>query len=379
MAALLGIAGGVAGFGQEAAADRGDLSVIVVGAGAAGMSAAHLLTQRGVDVRVLEARPAHGGRIERRSDWVDFPIPLGAEWLHGRPSALRRIVADPRVDIATEVVRYDPDDLSGWFQDGELTLEPIGGEYTDRKFVGSSWLDFFDTYVLPGIADRISVDTPVTRIRHGGRRVAVTDARGRVHRADAVIVTVPITILRDGDIDFVPPLPARKRAALDAADVWGGIKVFVEFSERFYPAFVEFPDSDTRAGQRLYYDASYAQRSDANVLGLFAVGAQARPYQARRGARLRRHILGELDEVFDGAASRTYIRHLARNWDDEPFIRQAYLSDHADWRGVRVLGRPVGDRLYFAGDAYTRGGNWSEVHVAARSARRAVQMLLTRL
>ena len=52
------------------------------------------------------------------------------------PVALRRIVNAPDVDISTEVVRYDPDDPSGWYEDGELTLEPIGTEYADRKFVG---------------------------------------------------------------------------------------------------------------------------------------------------------------------------------------------------------------------------------------------------
>ncbi len=46
-------------------------AVVVVGAGAAGMSAAHLSVQRGVDVQVLEARPVHGGRIEDRTGWVD--------------------------------------------------------------------------------------------------------------------------------------------------------------------------------------------------------------------------------------------------------------------------------------------------------------------
>lgn len=37
--------------------------VIVIGAGAAGMSAAYLLNQRGIDVEVLEANTIHGGRV----------------------------------------------------------------------------------------------------------------------------------------------------------------------------------------------------------------------------------------------------------------------------------------------------------------------------
>lgn len=56
-------------------------SVIVVGAGAAGLTAANALTGAGVPTVVLEARDRTGGRIHT----VDFgtaPIDLGASWIH---------------------------------------------------------------------------------------------------------------------------------------------------------------------------------------------------------------------------------------------------------------------------------------------------------
>lgn len=65
-----------AGAGSPTAPDG--RSVIVVGAGPAGLSAAHLLVRAGVEVTVLEAAPAYGGRVRRTLDLVDFPIPLGA-------------------------------------------------------------------------------------------------------------------------------------------------------------------------------------------------------------------------------------------------------------------------------------------------------------
>ena len=353
---------------------RSDLSVLVIGAGAAGMSAGHLLAQRGVEFQILEAGPTHGGRTKTARDFVDFPIPLGAEWLHADEDELAVIVNDDTVSITTELVGYDPDDVLG-FSDGELTLGPVG-EFPDLKFVGSTWSGFFDEYVVPGIVEQMITDVRVVDIDSTGDRIVVTDAAGVAREADAVIVTVPLTVLRDRDIEFVPDLPADKRRALDEADVWGGIKVFVEFTERFYPTFLAFPNSDTPEGQVLYYDAAHGQRTDANVLGLFAVGAPAAAYQARTGDDLRDHVLAELDAVFDGAASRAFVQYVAQNWNEEPFIRQAYVADGADWRGIRTLGEPIGDRIWFAGDAYTDGEDWSSVHVAARSARTAVDGLL---
>jgi monoamine oxidase len=360
---------------RPTAGDADGRSVIVVGAGAAGLTAAHLLARAGVDVRVLEASTTHGGRMRRTLDFVDFPIPLGAEWLHDDADVLRHI-ADGHVDV--ELVGYGPDDTVGYY-DGELTIERIDDDDNDLKFVGSSWLDFFDEHVVPGITDRLEFDTQIVRIDSSGDRLAITDERGDITQADAVIVTVPVTILRHRDITFVPDLADNKWAAIDDVQVWGGIKVFVEFDERFYPTFIEFPDSNTAAGQRLYYDAAHGQDSDAHVLGLFAVGEPAEPYQGLDSDALRDHILTELDEIFDGAASRGYRRHVAQDWSAEPFVRQAYVADEADWQVVRTLGEPADDRVLFAGDAYTDGEDWSAVHVAANSARVAVDRLLSYL
>jgi monoamine oxidase len=115
------------------------------------------------------------------------------------------------------------------------------------------------------------------------------------------------------------------------------------------------------------------------VLGLFAVGAPAERYQALTDDDRRDLVLAELDAVFDGAATPAYLGHVSQNWDDEPYVRQAYVADGADWQVVRTLGEPVGDRIWFAGDAYTDGEDWSSVHVAARSARAAVDAMIEAL
>lgn len=60
--------------------------VVVIGAGAAGLAAAHALSARGRSVVILEARDRIGGRIytQRQSDG-GLPVELGAEFVHGMP------------------------------------------------------------------------------------------------------------------------------------------------------------------------------------------------------------------------------------------------------------------------------------------------------
>src|SRR4051812_30130557 len=60
--------------------------IIVIGAGAAGLMAAHQLGRNGIQTILLEARDRIGGRIFTHNDSrVATPIELGAEFVHGEP------------------------------------------------------------------------------------------------------------------------------------------------------------------------------------------------------------------------------------------------------------------------------------------------------
>ncbi len=350
-------------------------SVIIVGAGPAGMSAAHLLGQRGIDFTILEAKDTYGGRIKTAHDFVDFPIPLGGEWIHVDPEVLDVIVNDDSVELTTKLSFYDDRDSAAVW-DGTTLRAGEAGENADVKFVGDTWLTFFEHYVVPGIESELRLSTPVEAIDYSGDEVNVMVAGGEVFTADAVIVTVPVMQLRKRAIDFEPPLPDDKLEAIDEVQLWTGMKVFLEFSEPWYPTFLEIAGSDSAAGQKLYYDAAYGQDANAHVLGLFTVGDQSWPYQRRDGQELVDYILAELDEMYDGAPSRTFVQHIAQNWEVEPYIEQAYIADNADWRLPPKMQRPVQSRVFFAGDAYTDGEDWSSVHMAAASAAEAVEALL---
>lgn len=58
-------------------------SVIVIGAGMAGLAAAQKLRAAGKNVVVLEARNRLGGRLFTSSKWADAKLDLGATWIHG--------------------------------------------------------------------------------------------------------------------------------------------------------------------------------------------------------------------------------------------------------------------------------------------------------
>ena len=380
MCAALGIQPMLSACGSSKQPDANDetdftSTVLIIGAGAAGLATGYQLMQAGVDFQILEAAPTYGGRMKRTKTFTDFPIPLGAEWLHVAKTELGKIANNPDMEASTKTQGYDPEDSYGYFENGKLTMDTLGS-FGDIKFVNSTWFDFFDEFIVPPLHSKIRLDTQVKTIDYQSEKVIVTDQNGNDYQADKVVVTVPLKILQDGDINFVPVLPANKTTAINTAKVWGGIKVFLEFSEQFYPTLLETPDSDTNEGQQAYYDAAYGQNTNANILGLFAVGKQAERYQALSGEALKDFILAELDAMFEGTPSRTYIKRIVQNWNEEPFIRSAYLANNEPTSTSLTLSQSVDGKLFFAGDAYTQEDDWGAVHNATQSARDVVQEIV---
>src|SRR5690606_29782261 len=67
----------------DAASQVEKADVIVLGAGMAGLSAAHALVDTDLDVLVLEARDRLGGRAHTDRHFAGFPVEFGAEFVHG--------------------------------------------------------------------------------------------------------------------------------------------------------------------------------------------------------------------------------------------------------------------------------------------------------
>ncbi|HZU97144.1 MAG TPA: NAD(P)/FAD-dependent oxidoreductase [Planctomycetota bacterium] len=82
-------------------------SVVVLGAGVAGLAAARRLQAEGVPVTVLEARPRVGGRVWSIDDPLsDSPVEGGAEFVHGRPPGLMKLLRELGLHARETELRY---------------------------------------------------------------------------------------------------------------------------------------------------------------------------------------------------------------------------------------------------------------------------------
>ena len=356
------------------------MKVLIIGAGAAGITASHLLSERGVDFEILEASSTHGGRVRKLEEFADFPIDIGGEWIHqwirARPAVFTALLtgADTRFPTFPD----KPETVSTW-KGGRLCERnwirrlPMP---TDFKFADSTWFDAIDTLATPGVLDRTRFNSVVASIDDDGTNVRAVTEDGSTHVADKVLVTVPISMLQRESIQFSPPLPADKIAEIRKEQMPGGLKVFIDFSERFYPDFLHVGGliRNTGYSETSYYNAAFGKSSERHVLGFFGQGARAERYITNStDEALIKYVIAELDEIFSGKASEHYVKHVVQDWTCEPHIMGSYSQRKAN---AKKLAEPVGDCVYFAGEAMNPNGKTIAVHGAVESAYSAVDAML---
>ncbi len=360
-------------------------SVLIVGAGAAGLTAGYLLKRYNIDFKIIEASSVFGGRMKRAGDFSDFPIDLGAEWIHENPSILAELLSDANISANIDVMPYSPETVYS-YKNGKLKKHNwVSNFYSEYKFKNTTWYGFFENFMVPHIADNIVYNSPVNEINYTADKVTVKTTQQQTFEADKVLIALPMKILQSNSVKFFPELPAEKLETINGIEVPDGIKVFIEFSEKFYPDML-FTDgifdvlvNGDSGDDKLYYNAAFRKNSSRNILGLFSVGNVATPYTSlETEAEIIAKILNELDEIFEGKATQTYIKHIVQNWSKEPYIQGSYAISSLESlsKTAEKLLKPISNKLYFAGSALGGEDRVSTVPGASKSAYTAIELIL---
>ena len=329
------------------------MSTIIIGAGAAGVTAGYTLLQEGFnDFVILEASSTYLGRIKKLDNLTNFPIDIGAEWIHVDPSILTTIVNDENVAVDVETTPFQPD-FFVW--DGaQLNEEPLGDN--DYKFVNYTWFDFFNDYLVPDVINKVEFNCVVTKIEWTTLSTNVTCEDGRLFAGNKTIVTVPIKILQDNDISFVPSLPPAFTKAINVPVMGTGLKVFLAFKEKFYPGsfYIEsdFVGVELEDSERFFYDETYGQNTSDHILGVYIFGDVADRFVNLSDYDVIQTTLADLNSIFgSNVATNNYIDGIVQNWINEQYIRGAYSIYEERYEAIDVLRQPLSSTLYFAGEA----------------------------
>ncbi|WP_272149260.1 flavin monoamine oxidase family protein [Tenacibaculum aiptasiae] len=354
--------------------------VIIIGAGAAGLAAAKMLEGKGVNYKILEATNHYGGRVQKNNDFADFPIDEGAEWIHADKSILNTLIGKEGKEPSIETILYQP--MNVYSFDGKnykkvskTSLEYAYSLFTEYKFKNTTWYDYLDNNFAKNVKHNIIYNTKVTTIDYTGSKVKIVTEKGKEYQADKVILTVSVGVLKSKAINFIPALTSNKIKAIESVEFLPGFKLFLKFSEKFYPDAII---CETSNEEKTFYDVAYHKNSQDNVLGLLSTGISAEKYyQLGSQEEIIKEVLKELDEIYDGIASKHYLgKYLIKNWGKQVYTLGTWTSNETDTSSLKELNKPLQNKVFFAGETYDLNEERSTVQGAILSGYNTAKLIL---
>jgi polyamine oxidase len=205
-------------------------------------------------------------------------------------------------------------------------------------------------YVALGLDVRFGEVVSAVALTANG--VRVTTRRG-THEADRVVVTLPLGVLKRGDVSFDPVLPAAKREAIAAIGKGLLNKIILGFDRSFWPDDVDFVRvlSDT-PGSFTPEVVSLAAHHRAPILVALVAGRTAREMEGMREDAIAARLMAPLRRAFGRAMPAPSTFRVTR-WGRDIYARGAYsfIPVGVTEAAFAALAAPVEDRLFFAGEA----------------------------
>ncbi|KZK87952.1 4-methylaminobutanoate oxidase (methylamine-forming) [Pseudovibrio sp. W64] len=413
-------------------------SVIIIGAGIAGLTAARELMDSGYTVLVLEASNKIGGRI-RTNRALGVPIEEGAGWIHGpednpimklaEQSGQKTFVTK---DSNFAVFNHRGKKISNQMisemgQEHRQMLDLIGSGMTKDmplsealehmapkmsrdpifKWMTSAYTEFdtgspvnelsamyfnqddmfhgedvvlvdgYDRLLEPlthGIA--ILTRKPVRRIAYHDRAGVFVQTDKEIFESDFVIVTVPLGVLKAQDIEFIPPLPEIHRNAIERVGMGDVTKVAMKFDELHWPENTQYFGLMTQTQGRWNYFLNHKPFINANVLTALSFGNYSRMIETMDHDYMLEDAMKAVRTMFgwDTPDPRHYI---ATRWSQDPYTKGAfsYAKVGCNPYDFNVLSEPVSRCLTLAGE-HTNFQYHGTVHGAHLSGKKAAKIAM---
>lgn len=229
------------------------------------------------------------------------------------------------------------------------------------------------TTLLNALADGLDIrlSTAVRRIEWGADGVTVFAGEDESLRADRVVVTLPLALLKAGDVEFVPELPDAKQDAIDRLGAGPVAKIVLKFDEPLWPEDLTF--LITTLDTQMWWTPGRGRPEAAPVITAILGGESV--------ARMRAHddpclaALEHLETMLDRPLRDHLVESRWMDWASDPWTQMGWSFVPPGATGLRAqLAEPVGETLLFAGEA-TNTVRPSTVHGALESGYAAARLI----
>lgn len=413
-------------------------AIVIVGAGAAGLMAARLLSTA-FDVTVLEAGNRIGGRINTL-EVNDNIIEGGAEFIHGNLPLTLQLLNEAQINyVAATGKMYrkkngefiiQQEILNGWdalLQKMKAVKRDMSLHHFLQKHYGESTHSYFRNQVIAyaegfDLADinEVSVrslyrewsaesevnyripngyntltnfllqqsitngcfflkDTIVQKVNWNQNFITVCTADGQVFEANKILITVPLKMLYDtkkgSTIAFNPLINSYTKAATEIG-IGSVIKVVIKFKEVFWQKDAGFILSDAP-----YFATWWTQLPDKiPILTGWMGGVNAKAICTNSDTELKAMALQSLATLY-GISLAMLTQNMVFielfNWEQMSVSPGGYSFDTLKSQEARaILNTPLFNTIFFAGEALYKGLHPGTVEAALTSGQDAAFRIL---
>ncbi|CAM9221628.1 unnamed protein product [Ectocarpus sp. 4 AP-2014] len=300
----------------------------------------------------------------------------------------------------------------------------------DRTFVLQGSLGQVVDELSAGLESCIQTDWPVSKVEFTASGLATVTCRdGRIEQGTLVVSALPLSVLQDGDVEFVPPLPEAKLTAFQHMGLCRIVKVILKFDRRVLPPLLHgCICSESFIPEFWFRHLPNLPEGGYTMLAVgFAAGPRADAVTSVKPEEALKKALDQLDDMFKGRKwlegggctgkgdweeavegntgiapehceshretsgsrrqgegtlaelpSSAYVGGLVHDWvKDEPFVRGGYCYPRIgfDETTHAHLAASVNGTLFFAGE-HTNTPTGMTVHAAIDSGDRAASDVL---
>lgn len=241
-------------------------------------------------------------------------------------------------------------------------------------------------------AEKTKLNHVVKNINYEGEKVILSGEEVTTSGAtpfslefDKVILTVPVSVIKSGDITFTPSLTPAKLSALSRMEMDATLTVVLDFRRNFWGEGFRYIYGGTTAAE--YFNPGANGRSTVSrALTAHVSGAKAEELSTL-GLDAIPVLISELDPLFENQATANLRKDpvngkpvaVIQDWAKEPFIKGAasYLKPGGTLADRQLLGAPLGNKLFFAGEATDALGEAGTVSGALQSGERAAKEVIS--
>lgn len=245
---------------------------------------------------------------------------------------------------------WNQDDLYGGFGGAHCMIK--GGYSTVVESLGGG----LNVHLNHVVADISYSTTDIGLNENQCAKVKVSTTNGCEFLGDAVLITVPLGCLKAETIKFSPPLPEWKRLSIQRLGFGVLNKIVLEFPEVFWDDSVDYfgaTAEETKWRGQCFMFWNVRKTVGAPVLIALVVGQAAVERQYMSSSDNVSHALMVLRKLFGEAVVPDPVGSVVTDWGRDPFSYGAYsyVAVGASGEDYDILARPVGNCLFFAGEA----------------------------